>query len=140
MKLLIAVDGSEHSRKAVSYVITHWPALDPHLAVILCHGDPPLTPHVANALGQAEVASYHADNAEGALRDARAAFAVAGIAVESRTAVGDPADVVLQAQAATQADLVVMGSHGRGTWRNLLLGSVVTKVLAHSPVPVLVVR
>ncbi|WP_313915243.1 universal stress protein [Tahibacter sp.] len=140
MKLLIAADGSEHSRRAVSYVITHWPALDPQLSVVLCHGDPPLTPHVSNALGRAEVERYHADNAADALRDAQADFAAAGIAVESRTAVGDPADVILQAQVATQADLLVMGSHGRGAWRNLLLGSVVTKVLAHSPVPVLVVR
>ncbi|TDR41585.1 nucleotide-binding universal stress UspA family protein [Tahibacter aquaticus] len=140
MKLLIATDGSEHSRRAVDYVIAHWPVLDSQLNVVLCHGDPPLTPHVANALGRAEVERYHADNAADALRDAATAFAAAGIAVESRTAVGDPADVVLQEQAATQADLVVMGSHGRGAWRNLLLGSVVTKVLARSPVPVLVVR
>jgi nucleotide-binding universal stress UspA family protein len=140
MKLLIATDGSEHSRRAVRYVIAHWPALDPNLRIVLCHGDPPLTPHVANALGRAEVDSYHADNATDALRDAIADFAEAGIAVESRTAVGDPAEVVLHAQVATQADLVVMGSHGRGAWRNLLLGSVVTKVLAHSTVPVLIVR
>lgn len=140
MKLLIATDGSEHSRRAVRYVITHWPILDPNLRIVLCHGDPPLTPHVSNALGRAEVDSYHADNAANALREAVADFAEAGIAVESRTAVGDPAEVVLQTQAATQADLVVMGSHGRGAWRNLLLGSVVTKVLAHSTVPVLIVR
>ena len=140
MKLLVATDGSEHSRRAVRYVIAHWLTLDPHLSVVLCHGDPPLTPHVANALGRAEVDSYHADNAAAALRDAAADLADAGIAVERRTAVGDPAEVILQAQAATQADLIVMGSHGRGAWRNVLLGSVVTKVLAHSTVPVLIVR
>lgn len=140
MKLLIATDGSEHSRRAVNYVIAHWLALDSRMSVVLCHGDPPLTPHVARALGAAEVERYHAENAADALREAETAFAAAGIAVERRAAVGDPADVVLQEQAATQADLVVMGSHGRGAWRNLLLGSVVTKVLALSSVPVLVVR
>jgi nucleotide-binding universal stress UspA family protein len=140
MKLLIATDGSEHSRRAVSYVIAHWATLDPQLSVALCHGDPPLTPHVANALGRVGVERYHADNAADALRDAQVAFAAAGIAVESHAAVGDPADVVLQAQLATGADLLVMGSHGRGAWRNLVLGSVVAKVLARSPVPVLVVR
>lgn len=140
MKLLIATDGSEHSRRAVGYVITHWPALDANLSVVLCHGDPPLTPHVANALGPAEVERYHADNAAEALREAQTALQAAGITVESRTAVGDPVEVILQDLAATRADLVVMGSHGRGAWRNLLLGSVVTKVLARSQVPVLVVR
>ena len=140
MKLLIATDGSEHSRRAVSYVITHWVAFDAQLRVVLCHGDPPLTPHVATALGRVGIERYHADNAADALRDAQMAFAAAGIAVETHADVGDPADIIVRTQVATQADLVVMGSHGRGAWRNLVLGSVVAKVLARSPVPVLVVR
>ena len=38
------------------------------------------------------------------------------------------------------SDLIVMGSHGRTGLARLMLGSVVTKVLAESSVPVLVVR
>jgi nucleotide-binding universal stress UspA family protein len=37
-------------------------------------------------------------------------------------------------------DMVVMGSHGHGAFKKLVLGSVTTKVLAISKVPVLVVR
>jgi nucleotide-binding universal stress UspA family protein len=37
-------------------------------------------------------------------------------------------------------DLVVMGSHGRSGFARLMLGSVATKVVAESPVPVLVTR
>jgi nucleotide-binding universal stress UspA family protein len=33
-----------------------------------------------------------------------------------------------------------MGSHGKGTLTNLIMGSVATKVLAHCKVPVLLVR
>lgn len=40
----------------------------------------------------------------------------------------------------TQADLVVVGSHGRTGISRLMLGSVAAQVVAHSPVPVLVVR
>lgn len=38
------------------------------------------------------------------------------------------------------ADLVVVGSHGRTGISRLMLGSVAAQVVAHSPVPVLVVR
>ena len=37
-------------------------------------------------------------------------------------------------------DLVVMGSHGRSGFARLMLGSVATKVVAESPVPVLITR
>lgn len=40
----------------------------------------------------------------------------------------------------THADLVVVGSHGRTGISRLMLGSVAAQVVAHSPVPVLVVR
>ena len=39
-----------------------------------------------------------------------------------------------------EADLIVIGSHGHGALRKLMLGSVTTKVLAEALVPVLVVR
>lgn len=140
MKLLIAVDGSEYSDRAVDYVLGHWQRLDPDAGIVLCHGDPPLPPHIGNALGAAAVHEYHEDNAAKALQSARAKFTAAGAPVELHTAVGDPAEVVLAAVRKVGADLVVMGSHGRGGLRKLLLGSVVTKVLASSPVPVLVVK
>lgn len=40
----------------------------------------------------------------------------------------------------SQCDLVVIGSHGRTGLSRLMLGSVAAKVVAHSPVPVLVAR
>ena len=45
-----------------------------------------------------------------------------------------------QAAAEVGADLIVLGSHGRTGIVRLMLGSVATKVVAESPVPVLVTR
>ncbi|GMV28188.1 MAG: hypothetical protein AMXMBFR59_03130 [Rhodanobacteraceae bacterium] len=140
MKLLIAVDGSDHSDRAVDYVLNHWHKLDPDLRLVLCHGDPPLPPHIGNALGSSAVAEYHADNAAKALQSARTKLDAAGVTAEVHSGVGDPAEVILGAIKTSGADLAVMGTHGRGVLRKLLLGSVVSKVLASSPVPVLVVR
>ena len=47
---------------------------------------------------------------------------------------------VVQAAESRQADLIVMGSHGRSGLEKLVLGSVTQAVLSHTKCPVLVVR
>ncbi|MBC5763337.1 universal stress protein [Ramlibacter albus] len=47
---------------------------------------------------------------------------------------------ILRAAENTKADLVVVGSHGRTGIQRLILGSIAAKVVAASPVPVLVAR
>lgn len=51
-----------------------------------------------------------------------------------------PADAIVACAEGELCDLIVIGSHGRGTVRQLLLGSVTTRVLALCKVPVLVHR
>jgi nucleotide-binding universal stress UspA family protein len=51
-----------------------------------------------------------------------------------------PADAIVACAESERCDLIVIGSHGRGTVRQLLLGSVTTRVLALCKVPVLVHR
>jgi nucleotide-binding universal stress UspA family protein len=52
---------------------------------------------------------------------------------------GDPARAILERVCALDADLVVMGSHGRSGYERLLLGSVTEKILHKAPCPVMVV-
>ncbi len=47
---------------------------------------------------------------------------------------------IIQTATTEGADLIVLGSHGRSGIARLMLGSVATKVVAESPVPVLVAR
>ncbi len=53
---------------------------------------------------------------------------------------GTPASKIIEVAKEWPADLLVMGSHGRGKTAGLLLGSVSQAVLHHAPCPVLVVR
>ena len=55
-------------------------------------------------------------------------------------ATGTPWQEILRACKEANADIIVMGTHGRQGLRHALLGSVAEKVLRLSPVPVLVVR
>jgi nucleotide-binding universal stress UspA family protein len=72
--------------------------------------------------------------AECATEDARCP--VSGAELMIRT--GDPAERILEEIAGH--DLVVMGAHGRGVFADMLLGSVASKIVRLSPVPVLTVR
>jgi len=54
--------------------------------------------------------------------------------------VGKPAAEIVKAAAEWPADLIVIGSHGRGGITRVVLGSVADGVLRHAPCPVVVVR
>jgi nucleotide-binding universal stress UspA family protein len=53
---------------------------------------------------------------------------------------GEPGDQIVAAAEAEQVDMIVVGSHGRGTVGRLLLGSVSEHVVRNAACPVLVVR
>ncbi len=61
----------------------------------------------------------------------------ADLTVTLRVAEGQPADRIVEA--ADDADVVAMSTHGRTGLAHLLMGSVAEKVVRHAPVPVLVV-
>ena len=54
--------------------------------------------------------------------------------------IGKPATKIVEAAKNWPADLIVIGSHGRGGVERLLLGSVAESVVRHASCPVLVVR
>ncbi len=65
---------------------------------------------------------------------------VAGVTVERVTAVGHAFMEILKYAGANGIDLIVMGTHGRGAVKHMLLGSVAEKVVRKAPCPVLTVR
>jgi universal stress protein A len=63
-----------------------------------------------------------------------------GIDVSFLVWTGDPGDQIVSAAEAERVDMIVVGSHGRGTVGRLLLGSVSEHVVRNAGCPVLVVR
>jgi nucleotide-binding universal stress UspA family protein len=62
------------------------------------------------------------------------------ISVEHRLEEGDPIDRILAVATETNADLIVMGTHGRTGLGRLLMGSVAEPVLRRATCPVVTVR
>ncbi|MDW8215891.1 MAG: universal stress protein, partial [Roseiflexaceae bacterium] len=62
------------------------------------------------------------------------------ITVHMKVVEGAPADQIIRTAEAAEADLIVMATHGRTGLQHLWLGSVATKVVHDSALPVLLVR
>jgi nucleotide-binding universal stress UspA family protein len=140
MNILLAVDGSEYSRKTASWLAANVSLLSmkPKITVLNAHA--PIPVGAAPAVGKKAVERYYREECEAALAPSRAVLERAGVEHEVAWEVGEPAKAIVDAAGKHKANLIVMGSHGEGSLAGLLLGSVVTKVLARCKVPVLVVR
>lgn len=62
-----------------------------------------------------------------------------GLNVETETLFGDPARSLLDLAERENIDAIVMGSHGRGTWGTMIMGSVSQRVVHEAKVPVVIV-
>ncbi|MEE9552482.1 MAG: universal stress protein, partial [Gammaproteobacteria bacterium] len=63
-----------------------------------------------------------------------------GISVSTSISTGDPHNEINQAAKELNADMIVMGTHGRTGLSHLVMGSVAENVLRHATVPVMSIR
>jgi nucleotide-binding universal stress UspA family protein len=142
--ILLATDGSEASAHAAALAVglarTHGSVL-----TALYVADP--YPYLG--VGEVNPMGYQAYAAAGQQLGAQAHAQVealcetggAPVELQVRFVEGVTATSgIIQTAALEGADLIVLGSHGRSGIARLMLGSVATKVVAQSPVPVLVAR
>ena len=67
-------------------------------------------------------------------------FPGSNIDLTTQISLGAPEQVLIETAKEWNADLVVVGSHGRGFWGRMLLGSTTDALVHHAPCSVLVVR
>ena len=139
-RILVAVDGSPTSNKALAAA----------LELARSHGGRIRLVHSVDELlymsgfdTSADVVTIIRANAQKVLAEAASAAAAAGVAAECDL-VDAPGqrlgDIVARQAASWQADLVVVGTHGRHGVGRVLMGSGAEQIIRHSPVPVLVIR
>jgi nucleotide-binding universal stress UspA family protein len=140
MKILLAVDGSPYTRRMLAYLGAHkglWAA--DHSITVLYVVLP--VPHRAAAFAGPDIVhGFYEDDARVVLDPVRTAMAEEGLEAKFVHTVGHPAEEIASYAESGKFDLVVMGSSGHGALKNLVLGSVASKVLARCTVPVLLVR
>ncbi|HEY0200192.1 MAG TPA: universal stress protein [Burkholderiaceae bacterium] len=140
MKILLAVDGSSYTKKMLAYLNTHDELLAGSHEFTAITVQPALPNRARAALGKDVVDQYYAEEAEKVVAPVRKFLGRHGVEIGTLVKVGPAGETIAKAADAGKYDLLIMGSHGNGSFANLVLGSVATKVLANSKVPVLLVR
>jgi nucleotide-binding universal stress UspA family protein len=145
-KILVPLDGSEHSVRALKVAVQTakkfhgkvtlihvyskvWPIVMPHATVV-----PEATVIVPKLIEAAREAGA------GILADGEKKVKAEGLQVETLLREGHTVEEILKAAGEGEFDLIVMGARGLSRIKEILLGSVSDGVMRHACCPVLVVK
>ncbi len=141
MKILLPVDGSECSLRAVEHLLTHIAWFREVPEIHLLYVQPPIPiGRVQSHVGKETLHDYYLEESKLHLASAQARLDAAGRFHTTHVHVGQPAEVIAKMAGEIQSDLIVIGAHGRGVLANMLMGSVATRVLHLASCPVLIVK
>ena len=140
MKILLAVDGSASTKKMLAYLVTHSELFAANNSFTLLTVQALLPAHARRVVGKEATDTWYREESAKVLAPATAFLARHGINPKSVSKVGHAGEHICKVAESGKYDMVIMGSHGHGVFGNLVMGSVATQVLAHSKVPVLMVR
>lgn len=140
MRVLVAVDGSEVSLRALSHAISWHTQRGVPIEIELVNVQPPMSAAVARFISREVIDEYHHEQGEEVLAPARALAGVAGVPCNACIAVGGDADALLEHARSSGCEAIIMGTRGMGSVTGLLLGSVASKVVHGAEVPVTLVK
>ncbi|WP_336133418.1 universal stress protein [Natronomonas amylolytica] len=139
MRIVVPYDGSELSKKALRHAVDTYEGADIVLVHVLDFVEAGY-----DAPPEAALPGYWQEwyeEAEGGAEELLAkAEDIVDADLETEIVVGRPASEIVAFAEETDADAIVMGSHGRDGVSRILLGSVAETVVRRATVPVTVVR
>ncbi len=139
-RLLVAVDGSVHSRRAAEHLLTLLAEEGPMEIHLLNVQIPIESGHARMFVSHEELQDYYRGEGLAALKEAREILDRAGVPYQHHIAIGHVAQTIAAYAKEKGFDRILIGSRGHGTLTDLLLGSVARDVLRLADVPVTLVK
>jgi nucleotide-binding universal stress UspA family protein len=140
-KLLVAIDGSDHARRALDYALSlakENSAVGLHILTV--QPEPNVYGEIQVYITQEHMAQLQRQHSEGLLAPALQAARVAGVAHTSEIVVGDAASMITKRAEELGCDGIVIGTQGRNAIASALMGSVAFKVVHLTKLPVTLVK
>lgn len=137
---LVPVDGSPAALRAIDHVIREAgrDAVAPE--IVLVNVQAALPSDVTRFVDSSVIRDYHRESGEATLASARARLAAAGLAYSAHVLVGETAPTLVDFARERHCTLIIMGARGLGSVAGMLLGSVTSRVVHLTDLPVLVVK
>jgi nucleotide-binding universal stress UspA family protein len=138
MKILIAVDGSKPSLKALQLLVDHsdWYREPPEVELITVHLPVPAVGRVPKS----QLERYYVEEGEAKLAPAKKKLDAAGVPYKAHVLVGPVAESIVKHAKDRRCDLIYIGTRGMSAVGAAFIGSTATKVLHISETPVLLVK
>ena len=139
MKVLLAVDGSVYTRRMLDFLFHNFGVMSEPPEFTVLHVVARVSQHALVVLDRAVVKRYYDEEAARVFRPIRRRFGTRRMDAEFVYRVGNTAKLISRTAEAGGFDVVLMGAQGSNPLKRLVMGSVVTRVMAECGVPVLVV-
>ena len=136
-KILLAIDGSEHSTAVVEKAIEYAKLLHATILLMHCHAKFPV--NLGEPYRDSQIAKIIRVSEE-LVAPFMQRLKSADISAEDRLMEEPAGKMISEVAKIERCELIVIGSRGLSNLTNLIVGSVATRVLQTAPCPVLVVR
>ncbi len=140
MHILLAVDGSIYTRRMLDYLAAHPQLLGAEPEITAFTAVTSISAYATRFTDAQAVEAHYREAASEVLTPVQVFADQHGWKVTFRHSAGYAPDVIAAFAQEHQPDLIIMGTHGDSALANLVLGSVVTGVLARCKTPVLLIR
>ncbi|MEO6024305.1 MAG: universal stress protein [Burkholderiales bacterium] len=140
MKILIPVDGSASALRAVDHAIQLAKSRVGTEIRLITVQAPVLSGHVKMFISEDQLNAYYRDEGYATLKSAREKLDQAGVAYHHHIGVGHAAETIAQYAKENHCDQIIMGTRGMGAIADLVMGSVATKVIHLSNLPVTLIK
>jgi nucleotide-binding universal stress UspA family protein len=140
-KILVPVDGSESSMRALQHAIERVAHRD-GASIVLLTVHPPLRVYgeIRIYVGEEKMAQMAAQHDRDILEPAEKELQKNKVSFQKESAEGDAAEIIAERAARSGCTEIVMGSRGLGRIGGLMLGSVATKVVHLTQLPVTLIK
>jgi YjbE family integral membrane protein len=139
-RILLAVDGSEQSQRAVDKALEMSKEAGDGLEVHLANVQPSMPGDVSGFVNKEALHEFHHEQAEGAMHAAREKLQQAGVKYQEHEMVGTTGTALAELARSQGCDLILMGTRGLGASMSALMGSTAQDTIEHAGVPVMVVK
>jgi nucleotide-binding universal stress UspA family protein len=141
LKILLAHDGSEASQQGIRTLIDFSVRLreQPIIHLLFVHPPVPIA-FAAEHVSREVLDTYYREEGEQTLSSAASLLNEAELDFSPHIHVGPVAETIVRVAGELGCELICLGTHGRGALSTALLGSVASKVVHLSHVPVLLAK